>query len=81
MITQSSDSATSSARFLRRPEVCKLTGLSASSLYDMMAKGTFPRNVQITKRLVVWPEAEVNAWMASRIQKRDAAEARKKGRA
>lgn len=58
-------------RFLRRPEVCKLTGLSVSSLYEMMSKGNFPKNVCISKRLVVWSEREVNSWMAARIASRD----------
>jgi prophage regulatory protein len=58
-------------RFLRRAEVCRLTGLSVSSVYAMMAEGHFPKNVAISKRLVVWSEREVHSWMNTRIASRD----------
>jgi prophage regulatory protein len=55
---------TQTQRFLRRPEVCDLTGLKTSTLYEMMQAGQFPRPISISKRLVVWPEHEVAAWQA-----------------
>jgi len=39
----------SPARFLRRPEVCLLTGLSCSSLYRMIASAEFPRPIAIDR--------------------------------
>ena len=36
-------------RFLRRPEVCQLTGLSTSSLYRMIGAEEFPRPVAIDR--------------------------------
>ncbi|HWY16497.1 MAG TPA: AlpA family phage regulatory protein [Rhizomicrobium sp.] len=53
--------------FLRRPQVCEITGLKTSTLYEMMQAGTFPRPIRISKRLVVWPESEVAAWQSARI--------------
>ncbi len=51
---------------LRRPAVETATGLSRSSIYDMMDKGEFPRPIRIGKRAVAWPQSEIEAWLAER---------------
>jgi len=53
-------------RHLRRSAVEDLTGLSRSSIYDLMAKGHFPRPVRLTAKAVAWPESTIVAWLASR---------------
>lgn len=53
-------------RILRRPAVERATGLSRSTLYAMMAEGTFPKPVRLGKRAVGWPEEAVAAWLESR---------------
>lgn len=53
-------------RHLRRPAVESATGLSRSTIYDMMTRGEFPRPVRIGRRAVAWPESEVVAWLADR---------------
>lgn len=53
-------------KHLRRREVEQLTGLSRSSLYDLMAKGAFPRPIKLTGKAVAWPENAVAEWLASR---------------
>jgi prophage regulatory protein len=53
--------------FLRCPKVCEVTGLSITTLYELMKAGEFPRPIRIAKRLVAWPEAVVAEWQASRI--------------
>lgn len=53
-------------RHLRRPAVESLTGLSRSTIYDLMAKGQFPRPVRLTARAVAWPESTIVAWLESR---------------
>lgn len=53
-------------RHLRRPAVEAATGLSRSSIYDMMDKGEFPRPVRIGKRAVAWPQSAIEAWLAER---------------
>ncbi|MCF3594182.1 AlpA family transcriptional regulator [Rhodobacteraceae bacterium LMO-12] len=55
-------------RILRRPEVEVRTGLSRSTLYAMMAEGTFPKPVKLGKRAVGWREADIAAWLESREQ-------------
>jgi prophage regulatory protein len=52
----------------RRPELLKLTGLSTSTIYDMMARGDFPRPVRLGKRAVGWRESDLIAWLESREQ-------------
>jgi prophage regulatory protein len=52
----------------RRPELLKLTGLSTSTIYDMMARGEFPRPVRLGKRAVGWRERDVTEWLESREQ-------------
>lgn len=53
-------------RLLPRPEVEAACSLSRSSIYDMMAKGQFPRPVRLGARRVAWREADIEAWIASR---------------
>ena len=55
-------------RHLRRPEVEQLTGLARSTIYDLMAKGAFPRPVQLTAKAVAWPESAIVEWLESRPQ-------------
>ena len=62
-----SDSYISSCRFIRKKEVIRLTGLSASSIYARAAEGAFPPPIKIGGRASAWLEGEVREWMADRI--------------
>jgi prophage regulatory protein len=53
-------------KHLRRPAVQELTGLSRSTIYDLMAKGAFPRPVRLTTKAVAWPESAIADWLAQR---------------
>lgn len=53
-------------RYIRRPEVELLTGLSRSTIYRMMDTGEFPKPIKLTKKAVAWREAEILEWLASR---------------
>lgn len=53
-------------RILRRPVVQEVTGLSRSTMYDLMGKGQFPRPVKLTGKAVGWPESAILAWLNSR---------------
>jgi prophage regulatory protein len=50
---------------LRRREVEAMTRLSRSTIYELMARGDFPRPVRIGQRAVAWREDAVSAWIAS----------------
>ena len=51
-------------RFLRRPEVESRTGLSRSTIYAAMDRGTFPRPRRIGKRAAAWREDDIERWLA-----------------
>ncbi|MBI1495223.1 helix-turn-helix transcriptional regulator [Halocynthiibacter styelae] len=52
-----------SQKLFRRTEVEALTGLSRTTIYDLMHEGRFPRPVRIGKRAVAWREADLNEWL------------------
>ena len=56
-----------SLKILRLPQVCELTGLCRSMIYQMEADLRFPQRVRIGVRAVGWLEKEVNAWVVTRI--------------
>jgi prophage regulatory protein len=66
MITVVSPNA-DSIRILRLPQVCEVTGLCRSMIYQMEADLRFPQRVKIGTRAVGWVEKEVNAWLMRRI--------------
>lgn len=53
-------------RHLRRRAVEDLTGLSRSTIYDLMSKNAFPRPVKLTGKAVAWPESKISEWLAQR---------------
>ena len=53
-------------KHLRRPAVEEATGLSRSTIYEMMDRGEFPRPIRVGRRAVAWPESSVLAWLAKR---------------
>ena len=53
-------------RLLTRRDVERLTRLSRSSIYQLMAEQDFPRPIRIGARAVLWHEHEVLAFIASR---------------
>jgi prophage regulatory protein len=64
-------------RILKLPEVSRRTGYSRSSLYAKVNKNNiqydpmFPRPINLGARSVGWSEAEVEAWLQTRIASRD----------
>lgn len=60
---------------LRRDAVERLTGLSKTTLYDLMSKRDFPRPIKLGARAVGWLERDIAAWQASRVEARETATA------
>lgn len=56
---------------LRLPEVKRKTGQSRSTIYDKVQRREFPAPVKIGKRAVGWIEAEIEAWLKTRMEVRD----------
>ncbi|WP_071820855.1 helix-turn-helix transcriptional regulator [Parasynechococcus marenigrum] len=45
------------------PQFLEMTGLSTSTIYRWMTDGTFPKQIQLGSRSVVWNERDVIDWM------------------
>ena len=43
-----------SHKIMRLPEVIRVTGLSRSTIYLRMSKGSFPRTISLGERAVGW---------------------------
>ena len=54
-------------KFLRLPEVKATTGLSKSSIYARISDGTFPKQIPLGPRLVVWVEADIQNWISEQV--------------
>ncbi|SAK51085.1 phage transcriptional regulator AlpA [Caballeronia glebae] len=60
-------------RILRMKQLIERTNLSRATLYVLMASDpTFPRKIKLTARSVGFLESEVDTWIASRAESRDA---------
>jgi prophage regulatory protein len=57
---------TTPRRFLRLRAVREITGLPASTIYDEMARGRFPKSIPLGPRCVAWDEAEISDWQETR---------------
>jgi prophage regulatory protein len=56
-----------SLQILRLPQVCSVTGLRRSMIYQLEAEQRFPKRIKIGIRAVGWIEGEVQLWVAKRI--------------
>ena len=54
-------------RFIRRQAVEDRTGMGKSLIYKLMARGDFPKPVQLSPGSVAWVEADIDAWQRQRI--------------
>jgi prophage regulatory protein len=58
-------------RVIRLAEVKRRTGLSTSTVYAMMARDEFPRQVRLGEGAVGWVEHEIDQFLEDRIAERD----------
>jgi prophage regulatory protein len=57
----------------RLPAVSARTGLSASSIYEQIGRGAFPKPLKISAKAVAWLDREIDEWVAARVAERDGA--------
>ena len=63
---------------IRIPEVCRVTGMGRSTIYDLVARGIFPAPLILARgsdgraRVSGWIQAEVTGWIEQRIAERAA---------
>ena len=55
-------------RFIRLPQVLEMTGIGKTTIYRWMTDGTFPKQIQIGGKSVVWNERDDIDWMNQQIE-------------
>jgi prophage regulatory protein len=58
--------ASAGDKIIKIREVTAMTGLSRSSIYLQIKKGTFPVQVKLSTRSSGWLWSEINRWLVSR---------------
>jgi prophage regulatory protein len=57
-------------RFLRRPEVERITGLSTSTIYHRIQHDPdWPKPIPLGPNTVAWIESEVLAWASRQVER------------
>jgi prophage regulatory protein len=54
-------------RFIRLPEVIRMTGMSRTAIYMSIQRREFPAAIEIGLRSRAWLESRVRSWMAERV--------------
>lgn len=54
---------------MRLKKVCAVTGLSRTTIYELMREGKFPHAIELGPRMVGWVGEDINNWIVSKINK------------
>jgi prophage regulatory protein len=57
-----------SQQIIKLPEVINATGLSGSSIYRLITKSQFPKQIKLSERSSGWVKSEVDQWLNERIK-------------
>lgn len=60
-------------KIIRLKQVMETTGLARSTVYKLIAAGTFPKSVPLVGNSVGWVYEEVQEWVKAKIEEREAA--------
>ena len=55
--------AVNQRRVLRMPEVCRVTGLGKSTIYQKLTEGSFPSPIRLGPRAVGWRAVDILDWL------------------
>ena len=53
--------------FARLPAAIDQSGLSRSTIYDLVQRGLFPPPIKAGPKLALWVRSEISAWCAAQI--------------
>lgn len=56
---------------LRMKQVLDKTGLSRTHTYRLIARGDHPKPTQLSERVFVWNEADIDAWLEAKFEGKD----------
>lgn len=70
MSQQNETTAPREPRILRLSDVEQKSGFKRAHIYNLMSLGKFPKSVRLGVRAVGWDAAEVDQWIADRLQDR-----------
>jgi len=56
----------STGEIIRRKELSKLTGLSATTLWRWEREGSFPARIRLSNFSVGWRRSDIETWLATR---------------
>ncbi len=55
-------------RFIKLPEVIQKTSRCKSSIYELISKGEFPKQVSVGgEKAIAWLEEDVDQWIDDRV--------------
>jgi len=61
-------------QIIKLPAVRELTTLSSATIYRLISKGEFPKQIKLAERSSGWLKSEVDDWLESKITQRDGGE-------
>ena len=56
-------------KLIKLKTVCELTTFSSATIYRLIKKGEFPRQIKLSERSSCWLLEDINAWLEQRIIK------------
>lgn len=59
-------------KIVRLRQATEKTGLSRSTIYDLISKGKFPKQIKLSPRTMGFLESELDQWVADRAANRSA---------
>jgi prophage regulatory protein len=57
-------------QIIKLPAVIKLSALSSATIYRLIKKGEFPKQIKLSERSSGWILEEVEQWLEEKINKR-----------
>lgn len=63
-------SANIMSTLIRLPEVKQIVGLSTSTIYKLMAEGSFPKPLHLSLRTRVWVREEIEDYIQTKMLER-----------
>lgn len=70
-ISENMDQAKSGIALIRKNQLLQNIPLGASTLYEEIAQGRFPKPVKIGRRASAWLMSEVEAWLDGKLSTRN----------